>query len=110
MNDSAVSLGGPNRRRRLRLINPYSPLSTITMPEIIQKMTFSRRALFMPLNWRLAGPEHLQMLEDCPPSLFFVEPAQYETMTSDHWRLTSFPGGEDADVCSPLVTCHCTFQ
>ncbi len=37
-------------RRKLRLINPHSPLSTITMPEIIRKMTFSRRALFMPLN------------------------------------------------------------
>ena len=37
-------------RRRLRLINPRSALTTITMPEIIQKMTFSRRALFMPLN------------------------------------------------------------
>jgi len=37
-------------RRRLRLINPTSPLSTLTLPEIIQKMTFSRRALFMPLN------------------------------------------------------------
>jgi radical SAM superfamily enzyme YgiQ (UPF0313 family) len=36
--------------RRLRLINPTSPLSTISMPAIIQKMTFSRRALFMPLN------------------------------------------------------------
>ena len=31
-------------------------------------------ALFMPLNWRLAAPEHRQMLEDCPPALFFVEP------------------------------------
>ncbi|KKL97531.1 hypothetical protein LCGC14_1833570 [marine sediment metagenome] len=38
------------RRRKLRLINPRSALSTITMPEIIQKMTFSRRGLFMPLN------------------------------------------------------------
>jgi len=37
-------------RRRLRLINPRSPLSTISMPEIIQRMTFSRRGLFMPLN------------------------------------------------------------
>ncbi len=37
-------------RRKLRLINPRSALTTITMPEIIQKMTFSRRALFMPLN------------------------------------------------------------
>ena len=30
--------------------------------------------LFMPLNWRLAGPEHRQMLGHCPPSLLFVEP------------------------------------
>jgi radical SAM superfamily enzyme YgiQ (UPF0313 family) len=36
--------------RKLRLINPRSPLTTITMPQIIQKMTFSRRGLFMPLN------------------------------------------------------------
>ncbi len=31
-------------------------------------------ALFMPLNWRLAGPEHRQMLEDCPPAVLLVEP------------------------------------
>ena len=31
-------------------------------------------ALFMPLNWRLAGPEHRQVLEDCPPDAIFVEP------------------------------------
>lgn len=37
-------------------------------------------ALFMPLNWRLAGPEHLQMLQDCPPSVLFVEP-QYVAQT-----------------------------
>lgn len=37
-------------------------------------------ALFMPLNWRLAGPEHRQMLEDCPPALLFVEP-QYVAQT-----------------------------
>jgi radical SAM superfamily enzyme YgiQ (UPF0313 family) len=37
-------------RRKLRLINPRSPLSTISMPGIIQRMTFSRKALFMPLN------------------------------------------------------------
>ena len=43
-------LGQSAPRRVLRLINPRSPLSTITMPEIIRKMTFSRRAIFMPLN------------------------------------------------------------
>ncbi len=30
-------------------------------------------ALFMPLNWRLAGPEHQQMLDDCPPGVLVVE-------------------------------------
>jgi radical SAM superfamily enzyme YgiQ (UPF0313 family) len=40
----------PRARRTLRLINPRSPLSTITMPQVIRRMTFSRRALFMPLN------------------------------------------------------------
>ncbi len=31
-------------------------------------------ALFMPLNWRLAAPEHRQMLQDCPPKVLIVEP------------------------------------
>ncbi len=31
-------------------------------------------AHFVPLNWRLATPEHKQMLEDCPPKLLIVEP------------------------------------
>ena len=31
-------------------------------------------ALFMPLNWRLAAPEHRQMLQDCPPKVLVVEP------------------------------------
>jgi fatty-acyl-CoA synthase len=31
-------------------------------------------ALFMPLNWRLAGPEHRLMLADCPPTVLLVEP------------------------------------
>ncbi len=30
-------------------------------------------ALFMPLNWRLAGPEHQQMLDDYPPAVLVVE-------------------------------------
>jgi len=40
----------PNRRPRLRLINPSSPLSTITMPAIIRQMTFTRKALWTPLS------------------------------------------------------------
>lgn len=41
-------------------------------------------SLFMPLNWRLAGPEHLQMLRDCPPSLLFVA-SEFITQT-DNFR------------------------
>jgi fatty-acyl-CoA synthase len=51
-------------------------------PEMLALLFASARvgALFMPLNWRLAGPEHRQMLEDCPPALLFVEP-QYVAQT-----------------------------
>jgi len=51
MSPSVTTTGAEARpRRRLRLINPRSALSTITMPEIIRRMTFSRKALFAPLN------------------------------------------------------------
>ncbi|MHB8667418.1 MAG: acyl-CoA synthetase [Burkholderiales bacterium] len=36
--------------------------------------------LFMPLNWRLAAPEHRQILEHCPASMLFVE-AQFIAQT-----------------------------
>jgi len=39
-------------------------------------------ALFMPLNWRLAGPEHRQMLEDCSPTIIFVE-APFQAQTQE---------------------------
>jgi fatty-acyl-CoA synthase len=32
-------------------------------------------AIFMPLNWRLAAPEHRAMLQACPPSLLVVDDA-----------------------------------
>ena len=31
-------------------------------------------AIFAPLNWRLAPPEHQRMLNDCTPQALFVEP------------------------------------
>jgi len=40
-------------------------------------------AMFMPLNWRLAAPEHRQILADCPPAVLLVEApfvAQTETL------------------------------
>ncbi|MCK2088809.1 long-chain fatty acid--CoA ligase [Thauera aromatica] len=30
-------------------------------------------ALFMPMNWRLAGAEHRRLLEDCPPAVLIAE-------------------------------------
>ena len=48
------------------------------------------QALFMPLNWRLAEPEHRQMLADCPPTVIFVEApfvAQSEQATSGMRRV-----------------------
>jgi len=32
-------------------------------------------AIFMPLNWRLAPPEHAAMLRDCPPKLLVADAA-----------------------------------
>jgi fatty-acyl-CoA synthase len=32
-------------------------------------------AMFAPLNWRLAPPEHARVLADCPPRVLYVEPA-----------------------------------
>jgi fatty-acyl-CoA synthase len=49
-------------------------------------------ALFMPLNWRLAAPEHKQMLVDCPPAVLFVEPdfvAQTESILAELGDLRS---------------------
>ncbi len=48
----------------------------LNRPELLVMLFACARlgALFMPLNWRLAGPEHRQMLEDCTPSVLFVEP------------------------------------
>jgi radical SAM superfamily enzyme YgiQ (UPF0313 family) len=40
----------PRKKTKIRFVNPRSPLSTITIPKVIEKMTFSRKALFMPLN------------------------------------------------------------
>ena len=49
-------------------------------PEMLAMLFACARlgALFMPLNWRLAGPEHLQMLADCPPTVLFVAPQFFE--------------------------------
>jgi fatty-acyl-CoA synthase len=43
-------------------------------------------ALFMPLNWRLAAPEHRERLLDCPPTVLVVDEgflAQTATFAGD---------------------------
>lgn len=50
-------------------------------------------AIFLPLNWRLAAPEHRQILSDCPPSLLFVE-----SQFVEHAEALRAPLGPDAAV------------
>ena len=63
----------------------------LNSPEMLALLFACARlgVLFMPLNWRLAGPEHRQMLEHCPPSLLFVEP-QFIAQT-DAFKATLAP-------------------
>ena len=60
----------------------------LNSPEMLALLFACARAgaLFMPLNWRLAAPEHKQMLEDCPPVLLFVE-APYVAQTEAFRKL-----------------------
>jgi radical SAM superfamily enzyme YgiQ (UPF0313 family) len=65
-----VAHAQPKRRYRLRLINPNSKLSTITMPEIIRHMTFSRKAVFMPVGLAICAnvvPDHwsVEIVDEC---------------------------------------------
>ena len=60
----------PAQRRRIRLINPNSPLSNITMPQIIRKMTFTRKALFAPTGLTICAavmPRHwdVELVDEC---------------------------------------------
>ena len=71
----------------------------VNSPEMLVLLFACARlgALFMPLNWRLAGPEHRQMLEHCPPSLLFVEPqfvAQIDASKASLGSVTAIAFGE----------------
>ena len=55
---------------KLRLINPNSPLTTITLPDVIQRMTLGRRALFTPVNLAICAavtPKeyHVEIIDEC---------------------------------------------
>ncbi len=54
-------------------------------PEMIALLFAAARlgAMFLPLNWRLAAPEHRQVLDDCPPDVLFVE-AAFVAQTDAH--------------------------
>ncbi len=81
---SAMAASGLQRGSRAAYLG-------VNSPEMLALLFACARlgVLFMPLNWRLAGPEHRQMLEHCPPSVLFVE-AQFIGQT-DAYKATLPP-------------------
>jgi acyl-CoA synthetase (AMP-forming)/AMP-acid ligase II len=58
-------------------------------------------ALFMPLNWRLAAPEHKQMLQDCPPRVLIVESdflAQTDVPSAMRWPASTWSPSARAHI------------
>lgn len=60
----------PARRRRIRFINPNSPLTSITMPDVIRTMTFTRKAIFAPTGLTICAavmPRHwdVEVIDEC---------------------------------------------
>jgi radical SAM superfamily enzyme YgiQ (UPF0313 family) len=58
------------RRPKVRLINPNSPLSNVTMPEVIRHMTFTRKGLFAPTGLMICAavvPAHwdVELIDEC---------------------------------------------
>ena len=66
----------PATRKRIRFINPNCPLSTVTMPGLIEKMTFSRKGIFMPVG--------LAVCAGVVPSDWDVELIDECTLTDPH--------------------------
>jgi radical SAM superfamily enzyme YgiQ (UPF0313 family) len=60
----------PRPRRRIRFINPNAALTNITMPELIRKMTFTRKAIFAPTGLTICAaimPQHWdsEVVDEC---------------------------------------------
>jgi len=53
-------------------------------PELLALLFACARlgSMLVPLNWRLAAPEHARVLADCPPRALFAEPAFAEHVRS----------------------------
>jgi fatty-acyl-CoA synthase len=74
-------------------------------------------AMLLPLNWRLAPPEHARVLADCSPRVLFVEPAFAEqaravgsaipaTALSVLERAAQKEAPRAGDEHSPLLLCY----
>jgi fatty-acyl-CoA synthase len=74
-------------------------------------------AMLVPLNWRLAPPEHARVLADCPPRVLFAEPAFAAharsiegaiaaTEISVLEKAASGPVEQGGDENSPLLLCY----
>jgi fatty-acyl-CoA synthase len=74
-------------------------------------------AMLLPLNWRLAPPEHARVLADCSPRVLFVEPAFAEharaiagaipaTALSVLERAGKGEAPRAGDEHSPLLLCY----
>lgn len=61
---------------KIRFINPKSPLSTLTLPDIVKRMTMGRKALFMPVN--------LAICAAVTPRAFDVEIVDESTLEGWH--------------------------
>jgi len=67
---ACVVYAQPIRRPRIRLINPNCALSTITMPELVRQMTFTRKAIFAPVGLTVCAavvPDHweVEIIDEC---------------------------------------------
>lgn len=60
-------------RRRIRFINPNSALTTITMPDVVTRMTMGRKAIFAPTGLTICAavmPRHwdVEVVDECTMS------------------------------------------
>jgi fatty-acyl-CoA synthase len=74
-------------------------------------------AMLVPLNWRLAPPEHARVLADCPPRVLFAEPAFAAHARSIEGAIVATdisvleksaagPVAQGGDEDSPLLLCY----